>query len=80
MVIRRGGPEAARNGLRQLVMDAVKLGLHLAKGDEGQDRLGVLVGPERGVGPQLVRRLEEAAGEVLEVEGHLKVFPNINQQ
>ncbi|MNY78040.1 hypothetical protein D3C86_2181300 [compost metagenome] len=70
VVIPRGRLEAACHGLRQLGIDEVELGLHLPQSDQGQNRLGVLVRAQIGVGPQLVRRLEKTACEILQVYLH----------
>jgi hypothetical protein len=49
-------------------MDDVELRLHLPQGDQGQDRLSILVGPKVRVGPKLVGRLEKAARKVLKID------------
>ncbi len=43
--------------------------LHLAQGHERQHRLGVLIGPQRSVGPERVGSLEQTRGKLLKIDG-----------
>jgi short subunit dehydrogenase-like uncharacterized protein len=64
LVVGRRGLQAAGEPRHQFCVDLLEARLHLAQRDQRQDRLGILIRPECAVGPELVRRLEEALGEV----------------
>ena len=55
---------------RQLRVNLLELRFHLAKRDQGENGLGVLVWAKSGVGPQLISRLEQALRQVLQIDGH----------
>ncbi len=56
LVVGRGRLEPALEGRLQLGLDLDEPGLHLPERDEREDWLGVLIGPERRVGPELIGR------------------------
>ena len=51
-------------------MDLLELRLHLAERDEGQHRLGVLVGTKGAVRPQLIGGSEQPPRDVLQIGSH----------
>lgn len=46
----------------------VELGLHLPQGDQRQHRLGVLIGPQRRIGPKLIGGTKQLPRKVLEID------------
>lgn len=76
VIILRGGFQATRKGFRQFGMDEIEPRLHLAQCNQGEDRLRVLVGAQRGIGPKLVSGFEKPPRQVLKINGHW--FPPIS--
>ena len=73
VVVRRRRFEASGEALRELGVDEVELRFHLPKRDERQHRLGILIGTERGIRPELIGCLKEPRRQFLEI--HWRYFP-----
>ena len=74
MVIRRRGiaePPAAR----KLGIDDIEPRLHLPQSNQRQYRLRILIRPQLGIGPELVRRGEQAPRKVLKID--CQCFPPV---
>ncbi len=67
MIVGRRRLQPPGEGLAQLALNQIELGLHLAQGNQRQDRLRVLIRAERRVGPQLAGGPKQTTGEVLKV-------------
>lgn len=65
LIVSGGRFEAARILRSQLGVNGLELGLHLPQRDERQHWLGVLIGTEIAVGPQLVSGRKQRPRKVL---------------